>query len=286
MIPRDELATTIRAGIRQGRIETRLTLTTLGDLLGYLIPTAGLLTVLVFQRGHKVAGTGFSLGAVTLPSVIGAGFALAGLMTFSLKLAEERTDGTLLRAKAMPHGMTGYLIGKSITVAAGSAIGFVLTLVPGLFLLPDVSLRTPAAWLTLVAVAVLSLLATIPIGAVIGSVFSDPSWTGITILPGFGLIAISGMFYPITHFPVWLQDIAQVFPLYWAGLGMRSALLPAHAAAVEIGGSWRHLATFAVLGAWAVAGMLLAPWVLRRMARKESGSSMEMRKAKAFARAR
>ena len=33
-----------------------------------------------------------------------------------------------------------------------------------------------------------------------------------------------------------------------------------------------------MLGAWALAGLLLAPVVLRRMARRESGSSMEARR--------
>jgi hypothetical protein len=47
--------------------------------------------------------------------------------------------------------------------------------------------------------------------------------------------------------------------------------------AVEISGSWRHLETAAVLGAWAVAGLLIAPAVLRRMARRESGSSLQAR---------
>ena len=46
------------------------------------------------------------------------------------------------------------------------------------------------------------------------------------MLPMMGLIAISGIFYPITALPGWLQWIAQVFPVYWLGLGMRSALLP------------------------------------------------------------
>jgi ABC-2 type transport system permease protein len=158
------------------------------------------------------------------------------MLTLSMKLAEERTDGTLLRAKALPHGMTGYLIGKIVTVTAGGLLGFAVTLAIGMVLLPGVSLNTAAAWLTMLWVVALGYLASLPIGAVIGSIFSEPSWTGISVLPTFGLIGISGVFYPITRFPVWLQDIAQVFPLYWTGLGVRSALLPARMAAVEIGG--------------------------------------------------
>ena len=76
---------------------------------------------------------------------------------------------------------------------------------------------------------------------------------GLVMLPMIGLVAISGIFYPITAMPGWLQGVAQVFPIYWLGLGMRSAFLPDALAAVELGHSWRHLETFGVLGLWAVA---------------------------------
>lgn len=286
MTRRDELTTVVRAGLRQGRTEIRISFTTLSEVLSYTIPTIGFFAVMLFQRSHHVPGTTFSLGANTLTSMLGATVATSGILTLSLKLAEERTDGTLLRAKAVPHGMSGYLIGKLVTTTSGSMIGFVVSLVGGMLFLPGLQLNSAYAWLTMLWVVILAFLASLPIGAVIGSIFSEPTWTGLSVLPVFGLIGISGMFYPITHFPVWLQDVAQVFPLYWAGLGMRSALLPDHMAAVEIGGSWRHLATFGVLAAWAVLGLALAPVVMRRMARKESGSNMEHRKARAIARAR
>jgi ABC-2 type transport system permease protein len=80
------------------------------------------------------------------------------------------------------------------------------------------------------------------------------------------------VFYPITHLPHWLQPIGQIFPFYWVALGARSALLPHAMAALEIGHSWRHAQTVGVLAAWAVAGLVTAPWVLRRMARRQSGS--------------
>jgi hypothetical protein len=68
------------------------------------------------------------------------------------------------------------------------------------------------------------------------------------------------------------------------GFRMRSALLPASMAAAEIGGSWRHLETVGVLGLWAVAGLVLTPIVLRRMARRESGSRVAERREKAMQR--
>jgi ABC-2 type transport system permease protein len=114
---------------------------------------------------------------------------------------------------------------------------------------------------------------------------SQISGAGYISLPVIGLIAISGTFYPITSMPQWVQWVAQVFPMYWLGLGMRSALLPASAVTVELGQSWRQLETLGVLVAWALPGVILAPIVLRRMARRESGSGVAIRREKALQRA-
>ena len=99
-------------------------------------------------------------------------------------------------------------------------------------------------------------------------------------LPVMALVATSGIFYPITALAEWVQQVAQMFPFYWLGLGMRSALLPDSAAVVELGESWRHAETILVLGAWACVGLIVAPIVMSRMARKESGSSVEDRRTK------
>jgi len=123
-----------------------------------------------------------------------------------------------------------------------------------------------------------------PIGAAIGSLISNPRSIGLVVLPIMGLGAISGIFYPITAMPEWVQGIAQVFPMYWLGLGMRSALLPDSAVVVEIAQSWRTLPTLGVLAAWSVLGLALAPVLLRRMARRESGSSVAARRERAMQR--
>jgi ABC-2 type transport system permease protein len=181
--------------------------------------------------------------------------------------------------------MLGYLVGKVTLMVGMSLVSLALQIVPGLFLLDGFAIDGPLGWLNLMAVLVLGLFATMPLGAVVGSLFSNPRNVGLVVLPLMVLIGTSGIFYPITNFPGWLRAMAQVFPVYWLGLGMRSALLPHAMAAVELGHSWRHWQTFTALGAWAVAGMVLAPIVLRRMARRESGSLMAARRQRAMQRA-
>jgi ABC-2 type transport system permease protein len=276
-------ANAARMGLQRGLIEFRQTLTTAQDLWGYLFPSVILLVVMFFQRGATVAG--FSLGAITLPGVLGMNIGFSGLLIVAQQLTVEREDGTLLRAKATPDGMLGYLVGKITLVGCMSLISLLIILVPGLVMFDGLSTGA-GSWLTLAWVLVLGLIATMPIGAIIGSLFSNPRSMGLIMLPMMGLIAISGIFYPITGYPEWLQWIAQAFPMYWLGLGMRSALLPDGLAVAEIGESWRHLETVGVLGVWAVIGLVLAPVVLRRMARRESGSSVAARREKAMQRVR
>ncbi len=268
------------AGVARGRTEVRQTLTNAQDLWNYFFPTLGFLITMFFMKDAAVPGTDFSLGSRTLPSVLGMSIAFTGLVTLAMALAVEREDGTLLRAKAIPNGMFGYLIGKIVSVAGMAIVSLVLVLVPSLFMLDGISIN----WFTLVWVIVVGLVATLPLGAVAGSMFSNPRNAGIIMLPMVGLTVISGIFYPISAMPEWLQGVAQVFPVYWLGLGMRSAMLPDSLAAVEIGESWRHLETIGVLGAWAVLGLVVAPMVLRRMARRESGSSVAERRERAMQR--
>ncbi|SCF45405.1 ABC transporter permease [Micromonospora mirobrigensis] len=275
----------VRAGLRRGVIELRNTLSSGQDLWNFAFPTVILMATMFFTRGLTVPGTDFSLGARTLPSSFGMGIAFAGMLILAQQLIIDREDGTLLRAKATPNGMLGYLIGKIVLNSVLAVAGLLAQLLIALLFLDGLRIDSPAAWVTLAWVLVLGLVATLPLGAVIGSLIENPRNMGLVMLPTMGLIGLSGIFYPVSVFPGWVQAVAQVFPIYWLGLGMRSALLPDSLAAVEIGGSWRHLETVAVLGAWAAVGLLLAPVVLRRMARRESGSRVAARREKAMQRA-
>jgi ABC-2 type transport system permease protein len=279
------VSTAARTGLARGGIELRQTLTNLADLWTYLFPAALLVGTVFFMRDATVPGTDLSLGARTLPSTLGMALAFAGLLTVATLLVTDREDGTLLRAKATPNGMAGYLVGKLVLVGGMSAVSLALQIVPSLFVVDGLEVD-PAGWLTLCWLVPLGFAATIPLGAVFGSLLDNSRNLGLLMLPLVGLITISGIFYPITSMPGWLHGVAQVFPVYWLGLGMRSVFLPDELAAVELGGSWQHLATFGVLGCWALAGLLLAPVVLRRMARRESGSMVAERRARAMQRIR
>jgi ABC-2 type transport system permease protein len=271
-------ATALRTGFARGLIELRQSFTG-AELLGQLLWPVVTLVAIFFLRDRSFGASGFTLGTLALPSVLGMFIAFGALLMVQY-LSAEREDGTLLRAKATPNGIRGYFIGKLVTASGAILAYLAILLIPGLLMVDGLEVGSVRPWLTLAWVLLLGLVATQSLGAILGSLVSSPRGAGYISLPVMGLVAISGIFYPITALPAWVQWIAQAFPMYWLGLGMRSALLPDIAVGVELGASWRHLETIAVLGAWAVLGLIVAPIVLRRMARRESGSSVAERREK------
>ncbi|MGI8447339.1 MAG: ABC transporter permease [Streptosporangiaceae bacterium] len=236
-----------------------------------------------FLRHREFRASSFALGPLVLPGTIGM-FVAFGLMLMVGYLPADREDGTLLRARATPGGISGYLAGKLVTSSLSVLIYLAMIGVPGAFIVGGLHLAA-LSWATLACVLALGMTGTQLLGASLGALVPSPRSAGYVSLPLLGLVAVSGVFYPVTVLPGWLRGIAQVFPVYWLGLGMRSALLPASAASVEIAGSWRSVQTAAVLGAWALAGLIVAPLVLNRMARRESGSRAAQQRERALQRA-
>jgi ABC-2 type transport system permease protein len=273
----------IRSGFNRGWTEFKLSLKSPQDQGFYLFTSSLVLLYLWFNRNNDVEGTDLSYPTVVLPSMLG------GLLVFSLiigpayALAMEREDGTLLRAKAVPHGVVGHVTGHVVLNVLAIIPSFLVILVPGAILFDGLMQNGAQGWVTVVWVTLLGLCATLPIGIIIGSLAPSVQKVGTWgMLPVLVLIGISGIFFPIQSMWGWVQVVAQIFPMYWVGLGMRSAFLPEAAAALEIGGSWRTLETVAVLTAWAIAGSLIAPMVVRRMARRQSGSQVEAAREQAL----
>ncbi|MPY78932.1 MAG: ABC transporter permease [Actinophytocola sp.] len=264
----------IRVGLSRGWIEFTNSLRSPQDIGFYVFVALGTLLYLFLNRHDDWSGLPYP--SVVLPSILGALIAFGAYIGPMYSLAIEREDGTLLRAKAVPGGMTGYVAGQALFQCLGALPLLVVIVVPSLFLFEVLAERGTVAWLIVIGIAALGLLAVLPIGMIVGSLIKGPNKIGTWgMLPMIVMFGTSGIFYPVQELWGWVQAIVQVLPVYWLGLGMRSALLPADAAAAELGGSWRIWEMVGVLGLWAVVGLVIAPVVLRRVARRLSGSAVE-----------
>lgn len=274
--------TAFRSGLRRGLIEFRQDFTG-AELVGQLVWPALTLAAIFFLRNRTIGSGTVSLGAMIYPGLIGM-FVFFGMVALIQRLSADREDGTLLRAKATPGGIRAYLVGRFVTTAFTVVAYLVMVAVPGLFMVSGLAPVTLERLLTLVWVVGLGMVATLTLGALLGALIPSARASSYIALLVMGLVAISGIFYPITALPAWLQGIAQALPVYWLGLGTRAALLPDSAVTLEIAGSWRTWETALVLAAWSIIATLLAPAVLKTMTRKESGSRVAERRDKALQR--
>ena len=265
----------VRIGLRRGRTEFVQSIRSTQDQWFYLFTAVLTLGYLWIRRDADTGIEGLPFAAVALPSLLGALVAFGVIVGPAYALAMEKEDGTLLRHRAVPNGMVGYVSGQLLFQSMSLLPQMVVILVPS-FLLFDNLMADPSGWLTVAWVLVLGMMAAMPIGMIIGALVPGVQKVGSWgMLPVMVLAGISGIFYPVQQLWGWVQVVAQVFPMYWMGLGMRSAFLPEAAASLEIGGSWRTTQTVVVLLAWAVVGALVMPRVLRRMARRQTGSQVE-----------
>lgn len=261
-------------GARRGWHEFVIGLRSPSDQGFYLGMGAGAVALLWFAE-RSLEGTVLTAAQVALPGL------LAGLLVFTIvigpayALALEREDGTLLRSRMAPHGLVGYLTGIA-TLTIISLVPLLVVVLGGTaVLLPGTIPGGPGRWLLLVLIALLGILASLPLGFVIGSVVHRlQQVTTWGMLPIVGLAWISGIFGSMDDLWGWVQGLAQVFPLYWLGHLMRAVLLGDPVVGAELGGEWRVALGVVVLIAWAVVGTGLASLLVRRMARRQSGAAV------------
>lgn len=274
----------VRIGLGRGWTMFRHVLTTADGIWNTVVWNGIPLVILILNRNETVEGTDLPLAVVALPGFLGLMIAAAALGP-AYYIAAEREDGTVLRAKAVPYGIVGYVTGTLWQACLETFVGLAVILVAGFLLFPGLVIGDPVRWITFGLVVILGLLATLPAGVVIGSLVRSPRVVGgVGFLFIGGMAVISGILIPLGTMPGWVQTLGQILPTYWIGLGMRYVFLPEAAVAIEIGQSWRHLEMVGVLGAWAIIGSLVAPAVLRRMARRESGASVEAGRQEALQR--
>lgn len=263
----------VGGALRQARVELRIQLFSWNVLSWLFFPAVGL-AVLWFLRGTTIMGSELTVAQMGVPGVLAMSMISTGFMAVGGQLITEREDGSLLRAKSTPNGIPSHLLGNVFLTVATTFAPIAVFVLAATVLFGDATPQGAQGWATFAWVSLLGLVATLPAGAVFGALVRNVAVFGWATLVVYGSLAISGIFYPLSALPAWLQSVGQALPPYWIGLGLRSAFLPEAAVALEIGQSWRPLETVTALGLWAVAGLVLAPIALSRMARRQSGSAV------------
>ena len=135
----------------------------------YLFTALITLLYLFLNRNDRVEGTELYMPAVALPSILGAMIAFSMVIGPAYTIAMEKEDGTLLRARSVPNGLIGQVTGHVVSNTLGLIPSFAVILIPSALLFEGVMRQGAQGWFTVAWVVVLALLATLPIGMIIGS---------------------------------------------------------------------------------------------------------------------
>lgn len=219
---------------------------------------------------HPDGTGGITVAAYYLPGMVAAGILLSGLQNLAVDIAGEKSDGTLKRLGGTPLPPLSYFIGKFGQVFVTGVLQAVLLLLIARVAF-DVALPTDAgSWLTFVWVFVLGIATSAVLGIALSGLPRTGKSASAVIIPIVLILQfISGVYLQFTMLPVWLQNVASVFPLKWMAQGTRAVFLPSDFAAAEQGGSWNLGWVAVVLVAWLIAGLVLCLFTFRWI-RKDS----------------
>lgn len=223
----------------------------------FALPIA-LLALFAAIFGGEIESTGLDASQYYVAGMLASTGITVGFQSLAGQLALEQSDGTLKRLAGTPMPKAAYMLGKIGMVATVAAIQTVTMFVLGVAVF-GVTLPDTTGWLLLVTILVLNLAIFTLLGLAFSRIISNPRAGGaVSVPPVLVLQFISGVYIPFFAIPDWLQNVASVFPLRWAALGMRHALLPDSLKSQEPGDSWQTATMFLVLAGWLVASAGLA----------------------------
>jgi ABC-2 type transport system permease protein len=160
-------------------------------------------------------------------------------------VAWERWEGTLEYTFMAPVHRLTHLTGVCAFAAIYGLVRIVLMLllIVWVFRLDLSQANIPAA-LSVLLVASFAMLGLGLMGAVLPLMSPEKGAQGAHILLAV-LLLVSGVYYPITVLPEWMQPLAWFCPMYWALNALRASLLEG----AGFGLIWRDLVMLALSGA-------------------------------------
>ena len=231
------------------------------DLTGvtftFVYPVLMLVIFASVFANETVAG-GVTFAQYFLAGIAATGIILTSFQALGVDIALERESGELARLQALGCPATAYFAGKAGRVIVCVVAELAMLLIVARFAF-DVPLPPDAShWLTFAWVSVLGTLAGTVLGIGASLLVRRASSAG-AVIAAIALVLqfFSGVFFVFTDLPVWMRQVAAVFPLKWLTQGMRSVFLPDAAARAEVAGSWEHGRTALVLAVWVIIGIVV-----------------------------
>ncbi|MDO6758591.1 ABC transporter permease [Tamlana sp. 2_MG-2023] len=159
------------------------------------------------------------------------------IVPLSINIVKEKSQGTFVRLRTNPVSYTTVLAGKTMVYLAVCIIQFILMLLVGIFVFPEIGLPTldiSGRLPLLLLVTVFTGLAAIGLGLLLGTIAttqeqSAPFGATLVVI----LAALGGVWVPVFIMPKIMQVLSNISPMNW-GLNAYLDIFLRHTGVVEI----------------------------------------------------
>jgi ABC-2 type transport system permease protein len=214
-------------------------------LMFLVIFTALFGTGTVPVAGREVNTSTFYVGAILSFAIITATYT-----NLAINISFTRDMGILKRVRGTPIASWSYMVGRILHAILITVLLVIIVVTFGaLFYDAEVPSDTLPTFLLTIAVGAASFSALgLAVTSVIPNADAAPAVVNASILP---LLFLSGIFIPIQDPNAWYVTVAKVFPVYHFAQAMNSAYF-------SVSGSGLEGRDLLILGAWGLAGVILA----------------------------
>ena len=226
--------------------------TTLSQIVGQVVGAlnqriAGVPPVLAVQT-QTIQSENISQAAYFVPSILAMALMQLGIFA-SIPLVSQREKGILKRIGSTPLPRGTFVASNVIMRLIIAAVQTVLIVSIGAWLFGVTIVGNIAIAVGLIALGALTFLA---IGYIIATwARTEESANAMTSVVQFPLMFLSGIFFPISFMPNWLQPVAAFMPLTYLADGLRQTMVG--------GAAYASLGFDAlVLGVWMVICFAIA----------------------------
>lgn len=186
---------------------------------------------------------------IIVPGIAGMSVMSTTFTALAHNMTALREDGVLKRMRGTPLPSSSYLGAIAANAVTNAALQLTIIVLAGRLLF---GIPWPSDWAELIVFAIAGVVCFAALGVALSHTIpnyeSAPAYVNAVFLP---VIFISGVFYDAKHAPAFLRDIAQALPLKHLIDGLSGAM-------VNHRGLGENLSALAVIGLWAVVGVLLA----------------------------
>jgi ABC-2 type transport system permease protein len=189
-----------------------------------------------------------------LPAMLAYIVLQSGINFVAITLVDLRARGVLRRLRATPvtpfQVLSAQIVGGMLTVF----LQILILIALGIFAFQA---HTYGSWLVLAVPLILGTAAFVGIGFMLTSAArTSEAARGLSSFVAFPMMFFSGVFFPITDLPNWLQTVVHILPLTW----LTDAL---HQVMNDGAGLSSIAVDCLVLAAWAVVMISVATWRFR-----------------------